>query len=302
MGTIYRIWNSANAKSYIGHATDEVTDLILARFRADSPLWEDVLEFDVDVWHWEILEEDCSDASVNELYREYIEKYDAFHNGYNSHKSRKIRIPDRRPRKLVNPPSDTEIRAIIIKRVTEYKHKEQERKEWEAEVAKREAERQEEEAEQEAKRQAEQKAAKQVKDEDAQRVLGLQPNFTPSDLENVYRKYMLLFKAVREAYAHLHAGISMPTEFNPINLDEPGKYYLIPITDEVLEAREKALHLRTLNGVKFWIPKSAIITKSQSSTGSCNGIVVLPWFIEQYSEQSPPLGTVIINEWGDILK
>lgn len=301
MGTIYRIWNTANAKSYIGHATDEVTDLIMARFRADSPLWEDVLKYDVDVWHWEILKEDCSGATVNELYREYIEKYDTFHNGYNSHKSRKIRIPDRRPRKLANPPSDTEIREVITKRVAEYKHKEQERKAWEAEVAKQEAKRQAEEAEQRAKQQAEQKAIRQAKDEDAWRLLGLQPDFTLSDLENKYRQHMLLFESVKEAHAHLRASLSIPSEFNPIGLDEPGEYYLIPVADEVLEERKKALYLRSLNGVKFWIPKSAIIVSSQSNSETFNGVVVLPWFIEQNPNLDPNLEIVTINERGDIL-
>ena len=90
MGTVFRIWNEVNSKSYIGatyRPFEEIEWILSPRTgRAPTEIYDDLLKYPVDSWEWEILDNDDEsggEGSLNDLKKKYTERYDSVKNGYN---------------------------------------------------------------------------------------------------------------------------------------------------------------------------------------------------------------------------
>ena len=91
LGSIYIIKNTVNDKVYIGQTTMKVQ----ARFKAhckpsttkrrgNYAIYNAMNKHGVENFYYEILYSDIPESELNELEVLLIEKYDSFHNGYNS--------------------------------------------------------------------------------------------------------------------------------------------------------------------------------------------------------------------------
>ena len=86
MGTIYRIWNNRNGKSYIGqsyHPGQRIFSHLTGN--GSTQIAADLLKYDSSAWQWEILadESDYSTLSLNKLESIFIRQYDSVRTGYN---------------------------------------------------------------------------------------------------------------------------------------------------------------------------------------------------------------------------
>ena len=86
MGSIYKITNTVNQKSYIGKT---IHDAEKTRIRqhlngwGNKPIKKDIDEYGEDVFTFEILHDGISPEFLAALETEEIAKHDSFHNGYN---------------------------------------------------------------------------------------------------------------------------------------------------------------------------------------------------------------------------
>ncbi len=96
MGSIYRVWNTVNSKSYIGQSYrpyGRMLDHLTGSEEGSSAIQDDLLNYPPDSWQWEILDNNDDDggtlfeisnnARLNDLERKYIRQYDSICNGYN---------------------------------------------------------------------------------------------------------------------------------------------------------------------------------------------------------------------------
>lgn len=89
MGYIYKITNKANDKSYIGQTSQHYAD----RWRNhtapsvynefDYPLYRAMRKYGISGFSFEVLEE-CENENLNDREIFFIEKYNTYHEGYNS--------------------------------------------------------------------------------------------------------------------------------------------------------------------------------------------------------------------------
>ena len=89
MAAIYRIYNTANGKSYIGCSKrpyQRITRHLTPEWSSGSPgIRRDLLEVPPESWQWEILADgsDYPDVPIGELERHFIRVYNSQANGYN---------------------------------------------------------------------------------------------------------------------------------------------------------------------------------------------------------------------------
>ena len=90
MGTVFRIWNKVNGKSYIGASYRPYSEILRvlspSNGRARPEMYADLLDFSADSWKWEILDNDDEygrEGSLNDLKKRYTEAHDSLENGYN---------------------------------------------------------------------------------------------------------------------------------------------------------------------------------------------------------------------------
>lgn len=87
MGAIYRIWNEANGKSYVGQSNRPHQRILrhLMPWASDGSqaIQKDLLKYHPDVWKWNIEVYDGG-AGTNKLERSFIDKWDSYENGYNA--------------------------------------------------------------------------------------------------------------------------------------------------------------------------------------------------------------------------
>jgi group I intron endonuclease len=91
LGSIYIIKNTVNDKVYIGQTTMKVQARFKAhckpsttKTRGSYKLYNAMNKHGVKNFYYEILHSDILESELNELEISMIEKYDSFHNGYNS--------------------------------------------------------------------------------------------------------------------------------------------------------------------------------------------------------------------------
>ena len=93
MTGIYKITNKINGKCYIGQAVDinkrwnkhKTSPFNKNAIGYDYPLYRAIRKYGIDNFLFEVLEE-CSKEALNAREMFYIEKFDAFNNGYNQNK------------------------------------------------------------------------------------------------------------------------------------------------------------------------------------------------------------------------
>lgn len=89
MAAIYRIYNIANGKSYIGRSNrpyQRIARHLTPEWSSGSPgVRQDLLELPPESWQWEILADDSDypGFSIEELERHFIRAYNSRANGYN---------------------------------------------------------------------------------------------------------------------------------------------------------------------------------------------------------------------------
>ena len=90
MGAIYRIWNEANGKSYVGQSSRPyrrvLRHLMPGEHGGSKEIQKDLLKYYPDVWNWRIVadEKDYPGVTLDELETEFIKKWDSYENGYNN--------------------------------------------------------------------------------------------------------------------------------------------------------------------------------------------------------------------------
>ena len=85
MGSIYKITNTVNGKSYIGQCQGNVKKRYNAHIRGDGnkPLKEAIDEYGIENFTFKILHDDISDELLDDCEEAAIAKYNTFENGYN---------------------------------------------------------------------------------------------------------------------------------------------------------------------------------------------------------------------------
>lgn len=93
MGFIYKITNDINDKLYIGLTFKEdpfdrwkkhLSDYKYMTKYSHRPLYQAMLEYGVDKFHFEIIEEQPDTEKLKEKQKYYIKLYNTFENGYNA--------------------------------------------------------------------------------------------------------------------------------------------------------------------------------------------------------------------------
>ena len=86
MGSIYKITNTINGKSYIGRCRSNVKKRYNAHIRGDGnkPLKEAINEYGIENFTFEILNDGISDEFLADYEEAAITKYNTFKNGYNA--------------------------------------------------------------------------------------------------------------------------------------------------------------------------------------------------------------------------
>ena len=86
---IYKITNKINGKSYIGQSInvekrwiEHQRSAFKSRSKKTYPLYEDIRQYGIDNFTFELLEE-CEARALNKLEQFYVEKYNTFNDGYN---------------------------------------------------------------------------------------------------------------------------------------------------------------------------------------------------------------------------
>ena len=89
MGAIYRIWNVANRKSYVGQSSKPyrriLQHLTPRKPGGSAKIQRDLLIYEPNVWRWkiEVDEKDRPGVTLDQLERAFIRKWDSYRNGYN---------------------------------------------------------------------------------------------------------------------------------------------------------------------------------------------------------------------------
>ncbi len=90
MGAIYRIWNVANHKSYVGQSSKPyrriLRHLTPGRHDGSPEIQKDLLTYEPDVWRWTIEadEKDYPGITLDQLEIAFIRRWDSYNNGYNA--------------------------------------------------------------------------------------------------------------------------------------------------------------------------------------------------------------------------
>lgn len=112
MGAIYRIWNVANGKSYVGQSSKPcrriLQHLTPGKPGGSAEIQKDLLIYESDVWRWKIEadEKDYPGVTLDQLERAFIRRWDSYKNGYNA-------APGGGVRSSVPTSSETTLRKLL---------------------------------------------------------------------------------------------------------------------------------------------------------------------------------------------